>query len=452
MSQIVPEIRHTLRLAGPIALSQLAQITMGFVDTVMVGRLGPTPLAAIALGAALLYPLLMLFFGSVLAVGPLVAQAYGGRKARGVAESTRQGLWTALWMSALCILSLRLAGHLLFWMGQPEDVALITQQYLNAVSWGIPGFLAFGALRSFAEAVGKPLPVTVIALLAVGVNVFSNDALIFGRYGLPAFGAVGAGYATAISYTFMALLLSLYVSMRAPFRKYGVLRSIGWPQRKRQLEIVRLGVPIGFSFAIEASLFTVTALLMGLLGTEALAAHQIALQCASITFMVPLSVGLAGSVRVGQAVGGGRQAQARLAGFVAIGLSALFMLFTAFVFVTFPNALIAVYIDVQDPVNANVVLLAAQLLAIAGVFQVFDGIQVSCAGALRGLKDTRIPMLIGLATYWGIGLSAGVFLSFTLGFGPHGLWWGLVSGLAAAAFGLSLRFHLKTRIVPPYLR
>lgn len=452
MSKIVPEIRHTLTLAGPIALSQLAQITMGFVDTVMVGRLGPTPLAAIALGAAMLYPLLMLFFGSVLAVGPLVAQAFGGGKARGVAESTRQGLWTALWMSVLCIIALRLAGHILFWTGQPEDVALITQQYLNAVSWGIPGFLLFGALRSFAEAVGKPLPVTMIALLAVGVNVLSNDALIFGRYGLPAFGAVGAGYATAISYTFMAGMLALYVSLRAPFRKYGVLRSIGWPQRKRQLEIVRLGVPIGFSFAIEASLFTVTALLMGQLGTEALAAHQIALQCASITFMVPLSVGLAGSVRVGQAIGAGKQAQARLSGFIAIGLSAVFMLFTAFVFITFPNALIGVYIDVQDPVNANVVLLAAQLLAIAGVFQVVDGIQVSSAGALRGLKDTRIPMLIGLATYWGIGLSVGVFLSFTLGLGPHGLWWGLVSGLAAAAAGLSTRFHLKTRAPKSVIR
>lgn len=440
------EAGDTLRLAAPIIVSQLAQVSLGFVDTVMVGRLGPEALAAVALGAAPFFAIALVFLGITLATEPLVSQAHGAGDTARVMRSVRSGLWTALLLSAPAMLLLRGVAWGLAWppLGQAPATAAVAREYLEALSWGLPGFLVFGALRSFCEGISRPAAVTAIAIASVGVNVVANTALIFGRWGAPALGAVGAGYASAIASTFTAGALAAFVAMRPAFARYRVLR-LGRPHGPTLREILRVGVPMGGSFLVEAGLFSVTALLMGRLGATALAAHQIALQCASVTFMMALGTGLAGSVRVGQAAGRGDIAGVRRAGVVAMGLAVGFMAVSAVAFRAAPGAIIGLYVDPDAPTNAAVVALATQLLAIAGVFQVFDGLQVASSGALRGLKDTRAAFVVGLVAYWGVGLGTGLALAFGAGRGAPGLWWGLVLGLAAAGIGLSGRFLHRTR-------
>lgn len=444
--RLAREAGATLRLATPIIVSQLAQVSLGFVDTVMVGRLGPEALAAVALGAAPFFALALVFLGVCLATEPLVSQAFGAGDEARVARSVHSGLWAALLLSLPAMLLMRGAGALLAWppLGQPPETAHAAHAYLDALTWGIPGFLVFGALRSYCEGVSRPLAVTVIALASVGVNVVANLALIFGAWGAPALGVVGAGYASAIASTFSALALAAFVVLHPVLRRARPLR-IGRPHGPTLREIAHVGLPLGGTLFVEAGFFGATALMMGRLGATSLAAHQIAIQCASVTFMTALGTALAGAVRVGQAAGRGDGPGVRRAGFVAIGLALAFMTLSAAAFRTLPDRIIALYLDPADPANAAVVLLATRLLAIAGVFQLFDGLQVSSAGALRGLKDTRAAFVVVLVAYWGIGLGTGLTFAFGLGGGAPGLWWGLVVGLLAAGIGLFGRFVNRTR-------
>jgi MATE family multidrug resistance protein len=236
-------------------------------------------------------------------------------------------------------------------------------------------------------------------------------------------------------------LLALFVHRTAPFAEHGVFTHIRTPDRTYLRELVRIGAPMGGSRGIESSLFMLTTVMMGTLGTTALAAHQVAIQCAAFAFMVPLGIGMAGTVRVGQAAGARDEAGARRAGGVAMGLATLFMVGTAVLFWTLPRPLVGLYLDLSDPENAAVIALAVQLLGVAAVFQLFDGLQVAAHGALQGLKDTRVPMGIAMVTYWGIGLTTGYLWGVRGGGGPEALWWGLVVGLAAASVLLVLRFH-----------
>lgn len=440
------EAGATLRLAGPIIVSQLAQVSLGFVDTVMVGRIGPESLAAVALGGAPFFALALVFLGVCLATEPLVSQAYGAGDDARVSRSVHSGLWAAILLSIPAMLVLRGAGALLAWppLGQPPATAEVAHAYLDALTWSIPGFLVFGALRSFCEGVSRPLAVTVIALASVGVNVVGNLALIFGRWGAPELGAVGAGYASALSSTFSAVALAAFVAVHPHLRRYRPLR-IGRPHGPTLREVLRVGLPVGGTFFVEAGFFGATALMMGRIGATSLAAHQIALQCASVTFMTALGTGLAGAVRVGQAAGRGDGPGVRRAGLVSIGLAMAFMTLSALALLTIPERIVGLYLDAGEAGNTAVVALAIRLLAIAGVFQLFDGLQVASAGALRGLKDTRAAFVVGLISYWGIGLGAGLTFAFGLGGGAPGLWWGLVVGLAATGVGLLWRFLHRTR-------
>ena len=436
------EARATLRLAGPVVASQLAQVSLGFVDTVMVGRLGKEALAGVGLGANVFFTFCLLGLGVVLAVGPLVSQAFGAGDDRGVGEGARQGLWASVLVGVPLGLVLAGAGRVLPALGQDPATAALAAEYLGAIAWGVPAFLAFGALRSFAEGVSRPLVVVPVALAGVAVNAFLNDALIHGRYGLPELGAVGTGYASAATTWAMALGLAAVVRFRPALHRYGLLRAEG-PHRRTLLELLRVGTPIGLALMVEAGLFSVTYLLMGRIGVVAQAAHQIAINAASVTFMVALGVGLAGGVRVGQAEGAGDRAGVRRAGLTSMALAVGFMGLTAALFRGAPRLVIGVYLDA--PANAAVARLAVTLLAFAGFFQVFDGLQVAAGSALRGLKDTAVPMAIGAAAYWGVGLTVGYALAFPGGFGAEGLWTGLVVGLAAAAAGLATRFWRRTR-------
>lgn len=439
------ELRELVLLAGPVAAAQLAQISMGFVDTVMVGRLGSEALAAVALGSTTFFFLLIFCMGIILAVGPMVSQAFGAGDDAPIGRSVRQGLWLGL---VLAVPAMFVLYHIeTFWraIGQVETSVVGGQAYLRAIMWGFLPFLWFIALRSFIEAVSRPWPVTFITVLGVLLNIGANYVLIYGKLGFPALGIVGTGWASTTVFWFMFLALLGYVSTRPRFRAYRLFAHLGKPDPEYFRALFRIGWPIGVSYGIEAGLFMITAFMMGTLGSTELAAHQVALQCAAFTFMVPLGIGIAASVRVGQAVGRGDPQGVRWAGFGGLLLAGLFMLGAAILFWTIPRPIVGLYLDLSDPANTQVVALAVTLLGIAAFFQLFDGLQVTAAGALRGLKDTRIPMVLSFCTYWLIGLTSGYVLGLQLDRGPRGLWWGLVLGLASASLVLSLRFHWRSR-------
>ena len=435
------ELRKTLRLAGPVIAAQLAQISMGFVDTVMVGRLGPEALAGIALGNSVFFTLLIVCSGVVQAVGPMVSQAVGAGERTTVARSVRQGLWLGVLLTIPAAVVLGYAGPLLRLVGQEADTAGRAADYLRAILWGFLPACWFTALRSFVEGLARPLPVTLISLVGVGLNVGANSVLMYGAWGLPALGLVGTGWASTVVYWIMFGLLTTLVVTTRPFSTHAVVSNLRTPDPDILRELVRIGGPMGVSRGVEAGLFMITALMAGTLGATALAAHQVALQCAAFTFMVPVGVAIAGSVRVGQAAGRADPDAARRAGYASVLLSTAFMGLAALAFWLLPRPIVGLYLDASAPANADVVPLAVTLLGVAAVFQVFDGVQVAASGALQGLKDTRIPMLIAVATYWGIGLTSGYGLGLRNGWGAEGLWWGLVVGLLAASILLLLRFH-----------
>lgn len=434
------EVRATLALAGPVVLTQLAQVSLGFVDTVMVGRLGPEQLAGVALGNTVFFTLAIICMGVVLAVGPMVSQAYGAGLTDPIGRSVRQGQWLAVLLAAVTTVIIWNVGPVLVAIGQDPETVARAVSYLRAIVWGVFPFLGFAGIRSFVEGVSRPRPVTVIAFLGVGLNVFANWVLMYGRLGFPALGIAGTGWASTIVFWVDFLLIVIYVSRQPEFRPFRIFEKIGRPDPATFRELFRIGWPIGGSLGVEVSLFMITVMMMGWIGTTALAAHQVAIQCASFTWMVPLGISIAGSVRVGQAAGRSDPEGIRRAGRAALGLSIGFMSLAALAFWLVPRAIVGLYLDLDAASNADVVPLAVALLQVAAVFQVFDGIQVTVAGALRGLKDTRVPMVISIISYWAVGLTAAYGFGFGLGHGPVGLWWGLVLGLGTAAALLLLRF------------
>ena len=438
------EVRATLGLAVPIVLVQLAQMSMGFVDVVMVGRLGTEALAAIVLGSTTYFTLALVCVGVLVAVQPTVAQAVGAGDDEAAARGARQGLWLALFLGVPFTVALGVAEPALLATGQAPDTAALAADYLGAMRWGFVPNLWFTALRGLCEGDARPRPVLAVTLVGVAANAALNYGLMFGAWGLPALGVVGTGWSSAITTTLMVAALAVVVrtGRLARFRVFAGLRR---PDPEALRALFRLGWPIGVGFGLEAGIFAAATLLVGRLPDHevALAAHQIALNAASVTFMVPLGIGMAGAIRVGQAAGRGDAASAARAGWTATGLGAAFMCLSALLFWLRPEAVIWVYAG-SDPQPA-VAALATTLLGIAAVFQLFDGVQASVAGALRGLKDTRVPMLIAAFSYWGVGLTVGGALGLAGGGGAPGLWWGLTLGLATAAVGLSLRFARRTR-------
>lgn len=432
------EVRRTFALALPLILAQLAQMSMSFVDTLMVGRLGNASLAGIALGSSIFFLALIVCSGVLFAVGPTVSQAFGAGDLETAGRAAQQSFFLALLLFVPALMLFWQVGPLLARLGQEPQTAALATGYVQAIAWGfLPALLTTG-LRGLLEGISNPRPVMFIALAGVGLNVFANYTLMFGNFGFPALGLVGTGWASAFTYWMTFLALALYVHRALP--QFGVFRRLR-VQRRVLWTLLRVGWPIGLTLGFESALFSATAILMGVLGTVPLAAHQIAIQSASFTFMVPLGLASATAVRVGQAAGRRDAAGVRRAGWVGIALSAAVMLLSALTFWLLPERVVSLYLRLDDPSNAAVVRTAVQFLAFAAAFQVFDGLQVSAAGALRGLKDTRAPMLISLFSYWGIGLSSGALLAFTLGLGGRGLWLGLVLGLVAAALLLVGRFR-----------
>ncbi|MDT3681496.1 MAG: MATE family efflux transporter [Truepera sp.] len=441
------EFLRLLRLAGPLVLAQLAQNGMSFVDTFMVGRLGPGALAAMALGATTFFTTSIVTSSVLFAVGPVVAQAIGAGRRDEAGHVASQALWLAVVFAVPGIVIFHSIGPLLYLFGLEPETAALAAGYLRAISLGFPFFLGFQALRGFLEGNGDARPIMYIAFFGVALNVLLCEALIFGHFGLPALGVVGTGYATATVYLVMFVLVAALVTWRYP--KQAVLRGMRHLEFQVMRELVRVGWPIGFTTGAEVGLFTLSALLMGRFGEDILAGHQVAMQSVSMTFMVPLGMSIATGVLVGQAAGRGDDAAVRRMGFMGILAAIGFMTLTACLFAFAPRYVIGIYASLDDPTNASMIATAAGFLGIAAIFQLFDGVQVTAIGALRGLRDTRMPMLYTIFSYWLVGVPVGLLLAFKLGFGPRGLWFGMVAGLATSAVLMTVRFARRSRQVAP---
>ncbi|MCP4897999.1 MAG: MATE family efflux transporter [bacterium] len=430
------DIAAMLRLAVPVVIAQIGMMAMGVVDTMVVGRVSATALAAVALGNLLVMAISSFGFGTLMALDPLVAQGIGADDSVAVRRAVQRGLVIAM---ALCVpsaLVLSTAEPMLRLLRQPQEVIPLAAGYVHICIPGLMPFLCFVVLRQTLQAMERMRPIIVAMVVANVFNLVADITLVHGLWGVPALGPIGSAWATTASRTILFLTL-IAVSRRelAP-----VLKSLD----REALRLAplwrtfRLGFPIGVQLQLEFVAFGVIALLMGGLGTLEMAAHQVTINLASLTFMVPLGVSAATAVRVGHAVGRADDDGVRRAAGAGLACGGGFMATTACLFLGVPQLLAAAYTTMPD-----VRILAASLIPIAGVFQIVDGLQVTSAGVLRGLGDTRAPMLINVLGFWLVGIPVSLWLGFGIGLGPPGLWWGLVAGLAAVAVLLLARVATK---------
>ena len=440
-SPIAAEIRATLAVAAPLAGANLAQMAMSVTNVLIVGHLGAVPLAAAGLGAGLYISLLLLCQGVLTAVAPLAAHAIGAGDHPTAGRVAGAGLIIAAVLAAPVIGVLTVIPGLLAALGYDPDLAAEIGRFLRVIRWGAPAFLGFAVLRFLLVAAFRTRIVMVIPLLAIPLNAALNWVLVFGHFGMPAMGSAGSGGATAIVQWLMLLCFAGYMLAmpgQVPVRM--ALRVLAEIPR-----ILRLGLPIGALVGLETGVFITTGIMMGVLGADALGAHQLVFNVAGLCFMVPLGIGQAATVRVAYQLGLGAPAAARRAGFVAVALGASFMAMTGVLLWAAPRQIASVYLDLGDPANDGLVAFAVQFFIIAALFQIFDGVQVIAAGALRGYQDTAVPMLIAGIGYWAIGFAGGWLLAFPLGFGAVGLWLGLALGLGVVAISLTVQLHFRAR-------
>jgi len=440
LRRIGREALALLALGGPIIASQLAQVSMSFVDTVMAGRVSAQGLAAVAVGVSLWMPVSVFGMGVLLSVSPTVSHLFGAEKYDEIGRQVRQGLWLATVVGLVSLVAVRSCSPLLRWLEVDEEIVPTTTGFLDAISWGVPGLSVFIVLRGFSEAVSKTRPMLAISILGLLANIAGNYVFIHGEFGMPRLGAIGCGVASALVMWIMPASLAAWILCDPYYRKFGLFSRFELPDRQKLWSLVKLGVPIGVCVFMECSMFATVSLLMGRLGAHIVAGHQIALNVASVTFMVPLGISVAISVRVGQAMGRREVRDARRSGLVGASLAVGFMTLTALTMATIPHWIAQIY--TQDE---QVHVIAVGLLVMAAIFQIFDGLQVAGAAALRGLKDTAVPMGITLVAYWGVGLPLGYGLGVVQNGGPRALWIGLIAGLAIAAVLLLVRFLLLTR-------
>jgi len=436
------ELAETLKLAVPIALTQLGQIAMMTTDIAMIGRLGAEAVAAASLAHTVLFVSFTFGMGLVSAVAPLAAQAFGARKPHLIRRSLRVGLWAALLIS-LPLMALRFwAEQVLLMLGQAPMTAHLAQEYLAGLVWTILPALWFLAIRGFMSAINRPEPILWITLAAIPANALMVYLLLYGAFGLPKLGLFGAGLATSIV-NFGTLLAALwFVARRRPFRKFhalGHLWRIDWGLMR---QLVVIGAPISFSFLLEYGMFGAAGLLMGVISTTALAAHQIALQVAAILFMVPFGISIAATVRVGHAIGR-RDADGVLrAGMVATWLGIAIGAALTLVVMLSRFEIAAIFLGESTDATAE---LSATLLLVGSTFFVADGIQTIAAGSLRGMNDTRVPLVFATISYWLVSFPSAWWLAFHTPFGAVGVWIGLSVGTAVYATLLLLRFRLLAR-------
>ncbi len=435
------ELRALLTLAVPVVVVQVGMMFMGVVDTLMVGHVSAAALAAVALGNLYFFAVAIFGMGVLMGLDPIIAQAVGAHDDAAISRGVQRGMLLAAMLSLPAMVLLWPAGHVFRWLEQPAEVVPLAGTYARLVIPGVLPFLGFAVLRQTLQAMGRMRAIVVTIVAANLLNVLLNWVLVFGHLGAPPLGVAGSSIATTTSRWTMAL----------------VLLGLSWPLLRRHLlpilpetlqlkplgRMLRLGAPIGIQFELEYGAFGLTGILMGRLGTTQMAGHQVALNLASLTYMVPLGVSAAAAVLVGQAVGRGDPQGTRRHARTALMVGAAFMLVTGATFLTIPGTLAGLYTNAP-----GVLLVAGTLLPLAGIFQVFDGIQVVASGVLRGLGDTRSPMIINIIGFWIVGIPAGLVLCFSMEMGASGLWWGLVLGLAAVAVILlgRVRHRIRARL------
>ena len=439
------ELKALLRLAGPLVASQLAHMLMVLTDTLMMARISPQALAGGGLGAAG-YSLVSIFcLGVIAAVGTLVAIRKGAGDIAGATRLAQAGIWLAWGLSLAAALALWNLKPVLLAFGQQPANVDSAMQLLTLLPLALPGYLTFMALRGFTSALGHSTPVMVISLIGTVFNYLFNHALIDGWMGLPKLGLVGIGMVTALVSLGMAIALALYVRWHRAYDDYPLRRGLTRPSWTALGELWRLGLPIGGTYLVEIGLFAFAALCMGVLGATELAAHQIALQVVSTAFMVPTGLSYAVTMRVGLYYGAGQLLAARSAGRVGILFGASLMFAFAALFWLLPEALVGLFIDRHDPAFAAIFQLAVQLIMVAAWFELFDGVQTIAMGSIRGLRDAKTTFVIGLLCYWVVGAPSAWLLTFNLGVGAVGVWWGLALGLGCAAVVLTWAFEWRMK-------
>lgn len=432
--------RATVLLGVPFVGAQLAQFAIHATDVLMVGRLGTTELAAMVLAAQAFFTVFIFGSGFANAVIPIVAQAQGRGDRIAVRRAVRMGMWVVLLYGVLTAPILWHAESVLLLMGQQPAVATLAGHYLHVALWGMFPALLFMVLRGFLSSLERAGVILYVTIAVLVTNAVLCYILIFGHFGAPALGLVGAGISSLVVNSLSFILLYLYIQRKQDTRDFEIFVRFWRPDWPVFFEVVKLGLPIAVTILAEVSLFTVASLLMGMIGTVELAAHGIALQFASIAFMVPLGLAQVATVRIGLAHGRRDPEGIRKAAIAVLVLGCGFAMVGSLVFAFFSGELAALYLDTRRPDAAAVLAYAGPLIVIAGAFQLVDGVQAIAAGMLRGLKDTTVPMVLALISYWPIGFVAAYVLAFRGGFGGIGVWYGFLLGLAAASISLTWRF------------
>ena len=433
-------IKRTLELSYPVIIGQLGFIMMGVVDSLMVGVLGPVPLAAASLGNSLTLLIFIVGIGVSFAVTPLVAISVGAKKYSECGIYFRQSLLVNVTFGLILMSVTIICSEFIVYFDQPVEVIAIAKSYTKILGLSAIPMMLFQTYKQFIEGLSIMKPAMIITILANIVNGFTNWILIFGNLGFPALGLDGAGWATFSSRVFMASGLMIYVMNKPFFKQYDVsfhFKNINKPVIKK---ILSLGLPSGIQYFFEVGAFAFAVIMIGWLGTDQLAAHQIAINLASISFMVVLGLSTAGSIRVGNAVGEQNIKQIRSAGFTTIIIAICFMAMSGIVFIIFRDILPMLYIN-----DEIVISIASSLLIIAALFQLSDGVQAVGIGILRGLTDIKIPTAITFIAYWVVGLPTGYFLGFNLCYDVQGVWIGLLAGLTTSAVLLTVRFNIKSK-------
>lgn len=442
------ETLATLRLAGPLAAANLAQMLVHAIDVIFVARLGSDALAAASLSISLFGLMIWSLSGMAGMVAALIAAELGRKRhaVREVRRSARMGMWLAVATGLVAAGICALGEPIMLAARQDPHVAALAGDFLGVLMWACVPALFANVLRNFVSALGRPVFATMITVLAIGVSALGNYAFVFGNLGMPALGLRGSALASTLTSVFMLLAYVAVISSDRRLRRYRVFGNWWRPEWRRLGEIVRKGTPVTLTIMAEAGLFSGAAFLMGLIGPQQLAGHTIALQLAALAFQVPQGVAQAATIRVGYYFGAREYEAIGRAGWSAIAIGTGFMTITALLMLFAPTTIIRLYVDPAAPENAALVGYALAYMTVAAAFQLVDGLQVVAAGALRGLQDTRKPMWIAIFGYWVPGLGTGVALGFFTPLAGTGIWIGLAVGLVAVAILLVHRWNRRARL------
>lgn len=438
MHRYQKEAKQLVHLATPVLIASIAQTGMGFVDTIMAGGVSATDMAAVAVAASIWNPVILFGAGLLMALVPVVAQLNGAGKVAKIPFEIHQGFWLSLFLTLPTIAILLQTQIILSWMDIEPLLSEKTNGYMNAIMCSVPAFLLYQTLRSFTDGMAVTKPAMIIGFIGLAANIPLNWMFVYGKLGAPELGAVGCGVATAIVYWLMFFSMLIYISISSKLRGAHLFSKFYWPKSKAQYRLLKLGLPVALALFFEITLFAVVALLVAPLGSITVAAHQVAINFSSMVFMLPMSIAVAVSIRVGQKLGEQDIEGAKIASHVAILVGVACAIATACTTMLFREQITQLYTS-----NSAVSSIAIQLLLIAAIYQITDAFQVVAGGALRGYKDMKALFLCTFIAYWLLGLPAGYILGLTdfliERLGVYGFWIGFIIGLSSAAIMLGLR-------------